>query len=282
MAWIEQTKKASGKSGGPQYYLQEINEHSKVALRQFERRPVRLWTPYGVVDSGLTAVSSTVGSVGHDRLQTGGRGGVPNIADQIANWYGLNRADIETIEFEDSFDHECFVIKPSHVKFFGRKGRKTLYPDVQPLTLVSNHRSTLLMNHLVELKRGKDGLGWVTSQIRGMIDDHSRGVQFVHEFDLLRSSGALDLLGVRLGLYLGSGIDCPEGRFKFGPFPEYLCPIEIEERSSGFLSRHHDQHRRGRVVVLCMTHDAPTVQSGPGYVDVLELRELGRTLEEVA
>jgi len=127
MAWIEQTKKASSKSGGPQYYLQEINQHNKAILRQFGKRPVRLWTPYGVIDSGLMAVSSSVGSVMHDRVQSGRR--VPNVADQIANWFGLNRADIETIEFEDSFDHDSFVIKPSHVKFFGHKGRRTLYPD---------------------------------------------------------------------------------------------------------------------------------------------------------
>src|SRR5207253_536958 len=102
MAWIEQTKKASGKSGGPQYYLQDISDHSRVLLRNYQRRPVRLWTPYGVVDSGLQAVSSAVGSVGHDRVQSGGR--VPNIADQIAKWYNLRRSDIERLEFDDSFD----------------------------------------------------------------------------------------------------------------------------------------------------------------------------------
>jgi hypothetical protein len=113
MAWIEQTKKASSKSGGPQYYLQELTDHTKHTLRRRERVPVCLWTPYGVVDSGLTAVSSGVGSVGHDRVQSGRT--VSNVADQIANWYRLNRPDIEHIEFEDSFDDDCFVIKPSHV-----------------------------------------------------------------------------------------------------------------------------------------------------------------------
>lgn len=278
MAWIEQTKKRSAKSGGPQYYLQEINQHNKMLLRQYGRRPVRLWTPYGVVDSRLEAVSSNVGSVGHDRMQSGRR--VPNVADQIATWFGLSRDDIERIEFEDSFDHDSFVIKPSHVKFVGRTSRKTLYPDSHPLTLVSNHRSSLLTEHLKQMKLNRDWLTWVVGQIRGLIDDHSRGVRSIHEFDLLRSSGALDLLGIRLGLYLGGGIDCPEGVFKVGTFPEYPCPIEIEENSQGFLDKHHDQHRKQRIVVLCMTHNAATVLSG--YVDVIELRELGRILEEVA
>src|SRR5438445_8101229 len=82
MAWIEQTKKGSRKSGGPQYYLQDISEHSRDLLKVYKQRPVRLWTPYGVVDSGLTAVSSDVGKVGHDRIQTGGRGKIANTADQ--------------------------------------------------------------------------------------------------------------------------------------------------------------------------------------------------------
>ncbi|MBI1900974.1 MAG: hypothetical protein HYS13_07670 [Planctomycetia bacterium] len=69
MAWIEQTKKGSGKSGGPQYYLQDLQKHVREGLRARERYPVTLWTPYGVVATGLQAVSSSVGRVGHDRVQ---------------------------------------------------------------------------------------------------------------------------------------------------------------------------------------------------------------------
>jgi hypothetical protein len=90
MAWIEQTKKASIKSGGAQYYLQGLTDHTQTMLREFRRRPVRLWTPYGIIESGLEAVSSALGAVGHDRIQTGGRRGVRNVADQIAYWFNLN------------------------------------------------------------------------------------------------------------------------------------------------------------------------------------------------
>ena len=68
MAWIEQTKKGSRRSGGPQYYLQGLTEAVQAALEALERCPIRLWTPYGVVESGLEAVSSSIGSVGHDRV----------------------------------------------------------------------------------------------------------------------------------------------------------------------------------------------------------------------
>ncbi len=278
MAWIEQTKKASGKSGGPQYYLQDLNEHNLATLRRFSRRPVRLWTPYGVVDSGLEAVSSAVGSVGHDRVHSGRK--APSIADQIAHWFNLNRADIEHLEFDDSFDDDSFVVRPTYVKFFGRKGRKNLYPDSHPLSLTARHRSPLLTSHLRASKIAKEWLAWASDQIGGMIEEHAKGPADVDERDLLRSSGALDLLGIKLGIYRRIGIDCPDGKFQFEDYPEYPCQIEIEEKSSGFLAPHHASHRRQRVVLLCMVDDAPQVLRG--YVDVLELRELGRVLQGVA
>jgi hypothetical protein len=279
MAHIEQTKKASGKSGGPQYYLQDLSEHSREVLRQFRRRPVRLWTPYGIVESGLEAVSSAIGSVGHDRVQSGGR--VANVADQIAHWYGLNRADIEHIEFDDSFDHDSFVILPSHVKFFNRKAKKTVYPDSHPLTFVAGHRSALLADHLRKgTGLGKDWLTWIRKQLATMIEEHARDPIDLDERDLLRASGALDLIGVKLGMYRRIGIDCPEARFELAGYPAYPCPVEVEELSSGFRAPHHAKHRKQRAVLLCMRHDASDVLRG--YIDIVELRELGRFLDEVA
>jgi hypothetical protein len=248
-------------------------------LESFERRPVRLWTPYGVVDTELTAVSRRVGAVGHDRVQSGGK--VPSIADQIAHWFGLNRADIERIEFDDSLDGNCFVIRPSQVKFSGRKARKSIYPDSSPLTVVCGRRSALLSQHF-RLATGFQSScrDWVRKQLAGLVHDHERGLPNVDERDLLRASGALDKLGVHLGMYRRAGIDCPDGTFEFCGYPPYRCPIEIEEQSSGFLAAHHEKHRGKRLVLLCMAHDAPEVLQG--YVDVIELCELGRMLEEVA
>lgn len=157
MAWIEQTKKASGKSGGPQYYLQDLNEPTKRLLRDYKRRPVKLWTPYGVVNTGMEAVSKSIGSVGHDRIQTGGR--APNVAEQVASWYALNRSEIETIEFADSFDNDSFVIRPTHIKFFGNRARRVIYPGSHPLTFVAGTHSPLLLEHI----KNKAGLNddWI-------------------------------------------------------------------------------------------------------------------------
>lgn len=279
MAWIEQTKKGSIKSGGPQYYLQDLNEHTHIVLARKQRCPVRLWTPYGVIDSGLVAVSSGVGKVGHDRVQSGGK--VSSIADQIAHWYCLKRASIERIEFEDSLDRDAFVVRPSYVKFFGQKARKTLYPDSNPLTLIEGRRSPLFMKNLAtQSDFSKDCFPWIRDQIGSMVVEHQRQQLNVDERDLLRASGALGMMGITLGMYRAKGIDCPDSRFRLCGYPEYPCPIEVEEKSSGFLATHHDAHRRQRVVLLCLTHDAAQVLQG--YVDVIELRELDRLLKEVA
>ncbi|MBI1900975.1 MAG: hypothetical protein HYS13_07675 [Planctomycetia bacterium] len=203
------------------------------------------------------------------------------VADQITYWYRLKAADIERIEFEDSFERDSFVIRPSHVKFFPRKARRVLYPGSHPLTMIGGHQSPLLTEHLAQLsKQRREWAQWLRGQITSIVQEHERVVPSVDERDLLRSSGALEVAGIKLGMYRAKGIDCPDARFELGGYPEYACPIEVEERSSGFLAPHHDRHRKQRVVLMCMTHDAPEVLRG--YVDVLELRELRRVLDDVA
>jgi hypothetical protein len=280
MAWIEQTKKASIKSGGPQYYLQGLSDHVQQSLAHFLRRPVRLWTPYGIVESGLTAVSSEVGSVEHDRVQSGRK--VPSIANQLANWYSLNWNDIETITFDDSFDSDShIVIKPRDVKFRGKARRKPVFPDENPLTVIRGRHGSLLVEHLHRMKEDhKWCFPWATEQLESIVAEHKTESKNVHEFDLLRASGALDKLGIHLGMYHGKEIDCPFAAFKLCEYPQYKCPIEVESASSGFLDPHHAKHRRQRVVVLCMAHNAP--QTLAGYVDIIELQELAKLLRDVA
>lgn len=274
MAWIEQTKKGSRASGGPQYYLQGLSDNSGEFLRNKQRCPVRLWTSYGVINSGLTAVSSTVGEVGHDRVQSGRQ--VPSVADQIGSWYSLKSSQIESIEFVDSFDHDSFVIRPTKVKYFNRKPRITLLYDPLPLTFIEGHRSQLLVQHVRQLNEQTRRAA--AAQICAMVDEHRQAATDLDERDLLRASGALETLGIRLGMYRLRGIDCPDARFQMFDYPPYPCPVEVEERSSGFLAQHHARHRRERVVVLCMAHDAREVLQG--YVDIMELRELCRFLRE--
>ncbi len=283
MAWIEQTKKSSRKSGGPQYYLQGLTEPSQLMLQRHETRPVRLWTQYGIIETGLTAVSSKVGRVGHDRVQSN-RGKVASVAHQVAHWYRLKETDIERIEFSDSFDEsKYFVIQPSHIKLYGRKQRRSLRHDSHPLTIVDGHHSALLTSQLRNPNQfSKSCRSWVQSQITSIVADHGRRLPHLDEPDLLRASGALQKLGINLGPFRGKGIDCPDATFAFLGYPEYPCQIELEKLSSGFKAPHHKKqgHHSQRIVVLCMEHDAPDVLRR--YIDIIELRELDRLLREAA
>jgi hypothetical protein len=191
------------------------------------------------------------------------------------------RHGCETIDFEDSFDRECFVIRPERVKFFNRKGTKTVYPDQHPLTLVAGHQSRLWTEQI----KGGSGfpsptLRWLKTQVSTIVSEHEAASLNIDERDLLRSAGALDLMGLRLGVYRGKGLARPDARVQFDGYPEYPCPVEVEEQSGGFLAKHHRAHRRMRLALLCVEHDRREVLQG--YVDVIELRELARLLGTVA
>lgn len=93
MGWIQQTKQASRKSGGPQYYLQGLEGTFKAFLKDRGVCEVWLGTPYGVIQSGLKAVAADKvltrgkirpGNVGHERIQ-----GRPSAGLQILHWFNL-------------------------------------------------------------------------------------------------------------------------------------------------------------------------------------------------
>lgn len=212
--------------------------------------------------------------MGHDRIQSGRQ--ARSIADQVGHWYALTSSQIESIEFADSFDHDSFLIRPTRVKFFHRKQRRTLFHDPLPLTFIEGHRSQLLVQHFRQVERAI--LECAARQIEAIVSEHSQAAADLDERDILRTSGALEKLGVHLGMYRRIGIDCPDATFQLDRYPPYPCPVEVEERSSGFLAKHHERHQSQRLVILCMFHDALEVLRG--YVDIMELRELMRFLKE--
>ncbi|MGO8765196.1 MAG: hypothetical protein ACLQSR_08700 [Limisphaerales bacterium] len=99
----------------------------------------------------------------------------------------------------------------------------------------------------------------------------------MHEADLLRTAGALSILGVDLGLYLTKGYDCPKSEFKFSGFPPYPCPVEVKKRSSRFDYQIMRYTKLPRAVVLCIEHD---LKNAPDHVDVLELSALADYLHD--
>lgn len=242
---LQQTKAGSRKSGGPQYWFESVPEHVRGHLQRKKACPVILMTPYGPVETPFVAVDRdhkfkngriSKANAQHDRIQKGES--KESIGEAIRRWFGLRHAvDFETVELEITFDKQSrFILVPLEVKWRGMARREVLSPISAPLSFTAQHQSELWKKQIEECKKRRpEALNWVVSQLKRFVQQHSdpKTVR-VGEEDLLRLSGALDYLGVRLGPYLRKGYDCPQSSFQFLHFPEYACPVEIKKRSRGF------------------------------------------------
>ena len=277
---IQQTKDASLKSGGPQYYLHDVPDHVKEFLRKRGACPVVLQTPYGIASSSFTAVGRdhklsktgriVTGGVGHDRIQ-----GRESIGKAIRHWYGLRdgrdfaRINLDAIIRRDGH----FILIPTAVTMRGTKRAQILEKVNSPLSFHQDYQSKFWKKQ-IEACRNKSAadVSWAGSQIRRVVTEHKRvETRNVHEADLLRAAGALSLFGLDLSLYLTKGYDCPTSQFTFSGFPTYPCPVEIKKRSSRFDYQIMRYTKLPRAVVLCIKHD---LVNPPEHVDILELLAL--------
>jgi len=92
---LQQTKRASIETGGPQYYFHDLSDAVKTYLRAKGAVRVALITPYGATKTDYFAVSTdrklntqlkpVPGNVGHDRIQQGRA--AQSIGEAIRFWY---------------------------------------------------------------------------------------------------------------------------------------------------------------------------------------------------
>jgi hypothetical protein len=277
---ISQTKHASLKTGGPQYYLHDVPDYVKEFLRKRGACPVVLQTPYGIARSSFMAVGAwhkiskngriVPGKVGHDRIQ-----GETSIGEAIRYWYGLKGfRDFARIDLEATIHpHGHFILTPTTVTMRGATRSQRFEKVISPLSFHHDYQSKFWKQQFASCgKESAEDVAWAVSQIRRVVTDHTEAdTKNVHEADLLRTAGALSAFGLDLSLCLTKGYDCPNSQFHFSGFPAYLCPVEIKKRSSGFdyqIMRYTDLPR---AVVLCLEHD---LVNPPDHVDVLELSAL--------
>jgi hypothetical protein len=280
---LQQTKVGSRSTGGPQYYFHNVDDPVKDWLRKRGACPVVLRTPYGIVGSPFMAVSQdrklsaggqlVRGGVGHDRIQ--GAGGRESIGEAIRRWYGLKKGDFENIEVEVSIHKKGhFILVPTAVTMRGGRTR-VLERDHAPLTFHHDYQSRLWKDQIRKTrKESPSDVEWAASQIARVVAEH-RNAKGIHEVDLLRSAGALALLGLQLSPYLLKGYDCQRSEFRFLDLPEYQCPVEIKRQSKGFKYQMSRYKELPRAVVLCIDHD---LRNPPEHVDVIELSSLARRL----
>lgn len=280
---LQQTKVRSRVSGGPQYYFHHVPTHVKEFLRRRGACPVVLQTPYGIASSPFQAVgrdhkisptgSVISGRVGHDRIQ-----GEESIGEAIRHWYGLPTGrDFEKITVEVTIHEDHFVLIPTAILMRGAKREVALEKPWFPLSVHRDYQSKLWKRQIDLCRQtAPDDVSWAAAQLRRVIKEHqSAGAANVHEADLLRTAGALSVLGMDLGLYQTRGYDCPESRFHFRNLPVYPCPVEIKKRSSRFDYQITRYAELPRAAVLCLEHD---LVNPPEHVDIIELVTLAAAL----
>lgn len=276
---LQQTKRLSRKSGGPQYYFHDLQEAVRVYLRKKGAVPVALVTPYGPTKTAYVAVSCdkkldgdgkpVPGNVGHDRIQQAKAPG--SMGESVRAWYGLARGDFERIGVDVDICDDTFYLTPTDYKLAGNERSVPLAAAERPLTFPRDYVSKFWRDQLASLLRGKSKstILWSLDEIRKIARAHIDKTPHIQELDLLRAHGSLVQLGLALGPYVGRGYDC-RSEFHFGSLPTYQVPVEIKRHSKGFRyqMQKYGREELSRAVVLCAIHDLHKV---PRYVDVIEL-----------
>ena len=234
---LQQTKRGSRQTGGPQYYLHNMTPEVKEYLCAKGKARVALVTPYGATLSDYVALSKdrklnsaqelVPGSVGHHRIQQGGAG--ESMGEAIRQWYGLTAGDFERIEVDIEIRDEAFYVAPLLCKYAASPKAERITKPERPLTFTVNYRSNFWMSQLRSMVL-KDGpiVWWSIEEIRRIARDHQRGTKLAHiqETDILRASGPLKHLGMTLGGFVGKGYDCKTD-FQFVDYPIYNVPVEL-------------------------------------------------------
>lgn len=277
---LQQTKRGSRQSGGPQYYFHDLTPTVKAYLRKKGVVRVALVTPYGATISDYLAVDKdrklnsafepVAGKVGHDRIQQGRAG--ESIGEAIRKWYRLPSDDFEWIKIDIEIRDGAFYLAPMECKYVTAVKAQHIEKPDRPLSFTLAHRSGFWMSQLRAVaKRDAAIVWWAVEEIRRIAQDHQKATRLAHiqETDILRASGPLRHLGVTLGGFVGKGYDC-KTEFQFLDYPEYNVPVELKRDSSGFRYqlRKYGKNELSRAVVLCANHTEKVV---PPHIDVIEL-----------
>lgn len=277
-----QSKQGSRKSGGPQYWLNDIPDAIRNHLSAEKAVPVALVTPYGATSSDFRAVWKDFkltrdgkiqsANAQHERIQ---KAGAPaSIGEEIRRWYRLKLGDLYRIDIEIQALDDKFYLTPLEYNYQKGSRMQTIQRPEFPLSFNDRRQSDLWKRQLTHVQQKEPEMWrWSIEEICRIAKDHAEGAgyRYVDEKDLLRASGPLKILGVELGPYKVKGLDC-QGVFRFLNEP-YTVPIEIKRASSGYRyqQRKYAPEELSRVVILCMRNDKVNV---PPNVDIIQLETL--------
>jgi hypothetical protein len=286
---LQQTKRGSIETGGPQYYFHDLSDAVKTYLRAKGAVRVALVTPYGATKSDYFALSTdrklnvaqkvVPGNVGHDRIQQGRA--AQSIGEAIRLWYKLPTGNFERIDVEIEIRDDAFYLTPLKCKYAGRKRTLEIPIIDRPLTFTDSYVSPLWKLQLQAIEKRERGIvAWSLSEICRVVKDHLPKSRLPHiqEPDILRASGPLKHFGMTLGGYVGKGYDCLTD-FSFLQYPTYSIPVEIKKNSLGFRyqQKKYGKDELSRAVLLCVLHDHKQIAKN---IDVIELQAMCAHLRE--
>lgn len=289
---LQQTKRQSRDTGGPQYYFHDLTPEVRKHLRKKGAIRVALVTPYGATKSDYIAVDKdkkfdsrnrlVKGQVGHDRIQQGYA--EESIGESIRDWYQLQNGDFERIDVDIEIRDNSFYITPLACKY-ADVSKKIRLPRIEkPLTFTKSYRSPFWLKQMATMAKEIPWLiSWCKEEFQRITKDHYRPTWLKHiqETDILRASGPLKHLGVSLGGFVGKGYDCLT-EFKFGNYPAYTIPVELKRNSDGFSyqMQKYGKDELSRAVLLCATKGR---KETPSHIDIIELEALANfNLQELA
>ena len=280
---LQQTKRGSRATGGPQYYFHDLSDPIKTYLRKKGAVRLALVTPYGATKSDYSAVSKdhkidatgniVVGKVGHDRIQQGRAS--ESIGESIRKWYNLSSGDFERIDVDIDIIEDFLYLAPTKYKYANSPKIREITRIERPLTFSRDYVSPFWKDQINDVEDKKSGTTiWSLAEICRIVRDHSIGSKVAHiqEPDILRASGPLKHFGMALGPYVGKGYDC-YSEFSFLKYPTYRVPVEIKRQSKNFSyqQKKYGKDELSRAVVLCAFHDLRNV---PRNIDIVELQAL--------
>jgi len=214
------------------------------------------------------------GQVGHDRIQQGRAG--QSIGEAIRHWYNLPVGDFYRIDVDIEIFEDTFYVTPLYYKLSLGKKQIPIRRIPNALTFTHHYVSPLWIEQLAHVEKHNKGVvHWSLEEICRVVADHRPESRIAHvqEPDLLRASGPLAHLGLKLGAYVGKGYDCVATSLQFLRYPAYTIPVEIKKRSRDFQyqEKKYGKEELSRALLLCALHDHEVM---PKHIDVIELEAL--------